>query len=39
MSEIKYYDGEYPAYTCTEKGREYVKRLYKERLVDDGEDD
>ena len=28
-------DGEYPAYTCTEKGREYVERLEAcEELVD-----
>lgn len=32
-------DGEYPAYTLTEKGEEYVEKLYKERMIDDGEDD
>lgn len=32
-------DGEYPRYTCTEKGREYVERLCRERMIDDGEDD
>ena len=32
-------DGEYPVYTLTEKGEEYVEKLYKERMVDDGEDD
>ena len=32
-------DGEYPTYTLTEKGREYVEKLYEERLIDDGEDD
>lgn len=30
MSKIKYYDGGYPAYTCTEKGREYVEGLRNE---------
>lgn len=30
MSEIRYYDGEYPAYTCTEKGREYAEGLRNE---------
>ena len=32
-------DGEYPIYTITEKGREYVEGLRGERMVDDGEDD
>ena len=32
-------DGEYPTYTLTEKGREYVKGLYEEKVIDDGEDD
>ena len=32
-------DGEYPTYTLTEKGREYVKGLCGERMIDDGEDD
>ena len=32
-------DGEYPTYTLTEKGREYVERLRNERVIDDGEDD
>lgn len=32
-------DGEYPTYTLTEKGREYTKGLYEERMIDDGEDD
>ena len=31
--------GEYPMYTITEKGREYVEGLRGERIVDDGEDD
>ena len=39
MSEIKYYDGEYPTYTLTEKGRECAEGLCGERMVDDGEDD
>ena len=30
MSEIKYYDGGYLAYTRTEKGREYVEGLRNE---------
>ena len=32
-------DGEYPRYTITEKGREYVEGLRGERMIDDGEDD
>ena len=32
-------DGEYPRYTLTEKGREYVEKLRRERIIDDGEDD
>ena len=32
-------EGEYPTYSFTKKGREYVERLYEERMVDDGEDD
>ena len=32
-------DGEYPMYTITEKGREYVEGLRGERMIDDGEDD
>ena len=32
-------DGEYPTYTLTEKGEEYVERLCRERMIDDGEDD
>ena len=32
-------DGEYPTYTITEKGREYVEGLRGERMIDDGEDD
>ena len=32
-------DGEYPTYSLTEKGREYVEKLYRERLIDDGKDD
>ena len=32
-------DGEYPTYTRTEKGREYVEGLRNERMIDDGEDD
>ena len=32
-------DGEYPRYTLTEKGREYVEKLRRERMIDDGEDD
>lgn len=32
-------DGEYPTYSFTEKGEEYVEKLYEERMVDDGEDD
>ena len=32
-------DGEYPTYTITEKGREYVEGLRGERIVDDGKDD
>ena len=32
-------EGEYPTYTLTKKGEEYVERLYEERMVDDGEDD
>ena len=32
-------DGEYPTYTITEKGREYVEKLRRERMIDDGEDD
>lgn len=32
-------DGEYPRYTLTEKGKEYVKKLRGERMVGDGEDD
>ena len=32
-------EGEYPTYSLTKKGREYVERLYEERMVDDGEDD
>ena len=39
MSEIKYYDGEYPTYTITEKGGEYTEGLRGERMIDDGEDD
>ena len=39
MSEIKYYDGGYPMYTLTEKGREYAEGLCRERVIDDGEDD
>ena len=32
-------EGEYPRYTLTEKGREYVEGLRNERVIDDGEDD
>ena len=32
-------EGEYPTYTLTEKGREYVEGLRNERMIDDGEDD
>ena len=32
-------DGEYPIHTLTEKGREYVEKLRRERMIDDGEDD
>ena len=32
-------EGEYPTYTITEKGREYVEGLRNERMIDDGEDD
>ena len=32
-------EGEYPRYTLTEKGREYVEELRGERMIDDGEDD
>lgn len=32
-------EGEYPTYTFTEKGREYVEGLRNERVIDDGEDD
>lgn len=32
-------DGEYPIATITEKGREYVEKLRRERMIDDGEDD
>ena len=32
-------EGEYPRYTLTEKGREYVEKVRGERMVDDGEDD
>ena len=32
-------DGEYPTYTLTEKGKEYVEGLYEEKVIDDGEDD
>ena len=32
-------DREYPTYTITEKGREYVEELRGERIVDDGKDD
>lgn len=32
-------DGEYPVYTITEKGREYIEELRNERVIDDGEDD
>ena len=32
-------DGEYPIYTITEKGREYVEGLRNERMIDNGEDD
>ena len=32
-------EGEYPVYTLTEKGEEYVEKLRNERMVDDGEDD
>ena len=32
-------DGEYPIAIITEKGREYVEKLRRERMVDDGEDD
>ena len=47
LNEIKYAEdlfeqcceGEYPIYTITEKGREYVEGLRGERMVDDGEDD
>lgn len=31
--------GEYPTYTITEKGREYIEKLCEERMIDDGEDD
>ena len=47
LNDIKYAEdlfeqcceGEYPTYTLTEKGREYVEGLRGERIVDDGEDD
>ena len=32
-------EGEYPTYSFTEKGEEYVERLCRERMIDDGEDD
>lgn len=32
-------EGEYPTYSFTEKGREYVEGLRNERVIDDGEDD
>ena len=32
-------EGEYPIYTLTEKGEEYVEGLCGERMVDDGKDD
>ena len=32
-------EGEYPIYTITEKGREYVEGLRGERMIDDGKDD
>ena len=32
-------EGEYPVYTLTEKGREYVEGLRNERVIDDGEND
>ena len=32
-------DGEYPIATITEKGRGYVEKLRRERMIDDGEDD
>lgn len=32
-------DGEYPVYTITEKGREYIEGLRNERVINDGEDD
>lgn len=32
-------DGEYPVYTLTEKGREYVEGLHNERVIDNGKDD
>lgn len=32
-------EGEYPIATITEKGREYVEKLRRERMIDDGEDD
>lgn len=32
-------EGEYPTYSFTEKGREYVEKLRRERVIDDGEDD
>ena len=32
-------EGEYPKYTLTEKGREYLEGLRNERVIDDGEDD
>ena len=32
-------DGEYPIYSFTEKGEEYVEGLCREGVVDDGEDD
>lgn len=32
-------EGEYPTYSFTEKGREYVEGLCGERVIDNGEDD
>ena len=31
-------EGEYPMYTFTEKGKEYVEGLRNDRVIDDGEE-